>query len=77
VVVPIPEIHLTNLGTGPEGITPVQLGQRVLDAILKESTTAMARNAEKLGKEALGEAKGEAQKLDVKKIGSKIKGLFQ
>jgi uncharacterized protein involved in outer membrane biogenesis len=77
IVVPIPEIHLTGLGAGPEGITPVEVSQRVLKAILSESTKEMAKNLSNLGKEAYGEAAGEAKKLDTKKIGDKLKGLFQ
>jgi len=77
LVVPIPEIRLTGLGAGPEGITGVEVSQRVLKAILRESTKEMAKNVGNLGKEAYGEAKGEAKKLDLKKIGDKLKGLFQ
>jgi uncharacterized protein involved in outer membrane biogenesis len=32
---PLPEIRLTNLGQGPEGITPGDLGARVLTAIME------------------------------------------
>ena len=76
LTVPIPDIHLTDLGTGPEGITPVQVGKRALDEILKEATKEAAKNAANLGKEALEKGEGEAKKLDVKKIGDKIKNFF-
>jgi len=76
LTVTIPDIHLTDLGTGPEGITPVQVGKRVLDEILKEATKEAAKNAAALGKEALKDAEGEAKKVDVKKIGDRIKGWF-
>jgi hypothetical protein len=32
-IVPLPDIHLTNLGTGPEGITAAELTQQVVAAI--------------------------------------------
>jgi hypothetical protein len=32
--VPLPEIHLTSLGQGPEGITPAELTKKVLSAVL-------------------------------------------
>ena len=38
--VTIPEIHLTNLGTGPEGITGAELLKRILPVIEKEALKA-------------------------------------
>jgi len=35
VTVPIPTIHLSNLGTGPEGITVTELTKQVLSEIEK------------------------------------------
>ncbi|HEX3720363.1 MAG TPA: hypothetical protein VH595_20620 [Verrucomicrobiae bacterium] len=67
----IPEIHLTDLGTGPEGITGVEVGQRALHAVLIAATTEIAKNAGQLGTEGLNDAKGAA-----KKLGDKLKGLF-
>jgi len=56
--VPLPEIHLTGLGQGPDGITVAELTKVVLGAIEKEavqvSTTAIAN----LGKDAAGLTKG-------------------
>jgi len=36
----LPEVHLTNLGTGPDGITPAELTKRVLQAIEKSAAQA-------------------------------------
>lgn len=33
VTIPIPDIHFTNLGTGPDGITAAELTKRILDEI--------------------------------------------
>jgi uncharacterized protein involved in outer membrane biogenesis len=67
----IPEIHLTDLGTGPDGITGVEVGQRALHAVLMAATTEIAKNAGQLGTEGVNDAKGAA-----KKLGDKLKGLF-
>ena len=41
----LPELKLTNLGQGPEGITPQELGQRALTVILEATAKAVAENA--------------------------------
>ncbi|HEY3863894.1 MAG TPA: hypothetical protein VGO59_18615 [Verrucomicrobiae bacterium] len=71
VTLPIPDIHLTGLGAGPQGITPVEVSQRALHAILAAATQEVAKSAGQLGKEALSQGKGEA-----KKAADSIKGLF-
>ena len=71
ITLPIPDIHLTDLETGPEGITPVELGQRALHAVLAAATTAVAKNAGELGKDALSGGKGAA-----KNAADMIKGVF-
>ena len=43
--VTLPELKLTNLGQGPEGITGAELGQRVLTLVLQATTKAVAENA--------------------------------
>ena len=40
VTVPLPDIHLKDLGTGPEGITAAELTQRVLEAIQQNAIQA-------------------------------------
>jgi uncharacterized protein involved in outer membrane biogenesis len=67
----IPEIHLTDLGTGPDGITAVEVGQRILHEVLKTATTEIAKNAGQLEKEGLSGAKSAANK-----VSDKLKELF-
>ena len=43
--VALPELKLTNLGQGPEGITGAELGQRVMTLVLEATTKAVAENA--------------------------------
>lgn len=38
---PLPTIHLTDLGAGPEGIAPTELANKILDAIEKETTKSV------------------------------------
>lgn len=60
VTVPLPEIHLTDLGTGPEGITAAELAKRVLSEIQKGAVSAsssavtdLSKQASELGKQAV------------------------
>ncbi len=55
--VPLPEIHLTNLGQGPEGITPAELTKRVLKEILDGTLKSVSGSVGELGKEAVGSVK--------------------
>jgi uncharacterized protein involved in outer membrane biogenesis len=71
ITLSIPDIHLTDLGSGPEGITAVEVGQRTLRAVLEASTTAIAKNAVNLGNEGAGGAKNAAQKA-----ADTLKGVF-
>jgi hypothetical protein len=52
VTVPLPEIHLTNLGQGPDGITTAELATRVIQAVEKEAAQASAGAVSDLGKQA-------------------------
>jgi uncharacterized protein involved in outer membrane biogenesis len=56
--VTIPEIHLANLGQGPEGITPAELTKRVLKEIIEETVKSMGANVGDLTKGVTGELKG-------------------
>lgn len=49
--VPIPEITLTNLGQGPEGITPAELTKRVLKEVIENTVKAVGSSVGELGKE--------------------------
>jgi uncharacterized protein involved in outer membrane biogenesis len=62
LTLPIPDIHLTNLGTGPEGVTSADVARQALHAVLAESITAVTKNAGDLGKQALGTVRDAAQK---------------
>ncbi|HUR47033.1 MAG TPA: hypothetical protein VMZ27_14235 [Candidatus Saccharimonadales bacterium] len=50
----IPEIHLTNLGQGPEGITPAELMSKVLSEVTAKTLAAVTASAGNIGKEVLG-----------------------
>lgn len=67
VPLPLPEIHLTNLGTGPEGITPAELVKDVLSEVTTGTVKAVVNSIGSAGK-AIG---NEATKA-VKSLG----GLF-
>jgi uncharacterized protein involved in outer membrane biogenesis len=71
ITVPIPDIHLRDLGSGQDGITAVEVGQRTLDAVLNAATTAIAKNATQLGTQGANGAKNAAQKA-----ADKIKSWF-
>jgi len=58
VTVPIPTIHLSNLGTGPEGITVTELTKQVLSEIEKAAVKAAASSAGDIGKAAENLTKG-------------------
>jgi uncharacterized protein involved in outer membrane biogenesis len=55
--VPLPEIHLQDLGTGPDGITAVELTQKILGTIEKETALASASTVADIGKGAVYMAK--------------------
>ena len=58
--IPLPDIHLQSLGTGPEGITPGELTKKVLEAIEKGAAQAAAGTVTDIGKGALYLTKGVA-----------------
>jgi uncharacterized protein involved in outer membrane biogenesis len=68
MTLPLPEIHLTNLGKGSDGLTPTELTRAVFSAILTETTKAVSSAAATLGKDAAG--------IGVNKIKNGIGGLF-
>jgi len=47
---PLPDIHLANLGTGPEGITAADLTQVVLSQVTVETGKAVVKAAANVGK---------------------------
>ena len=61
----LPEIRLTNLGTGPEGITPADLGARVLAAVMDGAIQVSGDALAKAGQQAIDNAaKGASNALN-------------
>ena len=73
VTVPLPDVHLTDLGTGPEGITVADLTQRILSAVV---TSTLKTVAEKGVSEASKQA-GEAVSGTLDKAGKGLGDLFK
>jgi uncharacterized protein involved in outer membrane biogenesis len=71
MTLPLPDIHLTNLGKGSDGLTATDLTKAVLQAISSATIKAVAAGATDIGKgvEKLGDA-------GVDKIKQGIGGLF-
>jgi len=46
--VPIPDIHFSNLGQGPDGITAGELTQKILQEVSTDTIKAVADNAKNL-----------------------------
>ncbi len=72
--VPLPEIHLTDLGKGSGGLTPDELTSKVLQAIL-QSATSVAANAGKGATDAVKGVGTDAGK-QVEKVTKGIGGLL-
>jgi len=77
--VPLPEIHLTNLGTGPDGITAAELTKVVIQAIEKEAVQASGSTVADLAKNATGLTKDASKAASgaVEKVSQGIGGLFK
>jgi uncharacterized protein involved in outer membrane biogenesis len=48
ITVTIPDIHFSNLGTGPDGITAAELTQKILEQVLSGSISAVASRAKEI-----------------------------
>ena len=57
ITLPIPDIHLSGLGTGPEGITPADLTQKILSEITTDTIKTLVTSASGLGKDLTNGAK--------------------
>ena len=68
----LPDIHLTDLGKGPEGITPADLTKQVLSEVVGSTLKVVENSATDLGKEA-----GKTVGADVNKITTGLGGLFK
>jgi hypothetical protein len=71
VTLPLPPVHLTNLGTGPDGITAADLSKQVFSDLTSAIVKAVASSATDIGKDA-----GKAATEGVNKIKSGIGSLF-
>jgi hypothetical protein len=78
-ILPLPDIHLTNLGKDNAGITATDLTRRVLGAITTATIKAVAGATTDIGKGVgnLGGDAGKAAGQDVDKISKGIGGLFK
>lgn len=77
--VPLPEIHLTGLGTGPDGITAAELTKRLIQAIEKEAVQASSGAVANLTKNASGLTKDASKAASgaVDKLGQGVGDLFK
>jgi len=69
---PIPDIHLTDLGKGSDGMTPAEL----VSQVIKEITTATVHEVT-VAVSGLGKDAGSAAEGAVKKLSSGLGGLFK
>lgn len=60
VTLPLPDIHLTDLGTGPDGITAADLTQKVLSEITAATVKTLVTYAGTMGKDVTNAAKNAA-----------------
>lgn len=74
VPVVLPDIHFTNLGQGPDGITAADLTQRVLQEVVASATKAVAGYATEIGKGATDLTR-EAGKNATESVGKATKGV--
>lgn len=75
----IPDIHLTDMGNGSDGITAAELSRRALDELTAKTVKAVANAASDIGKNALilGTGAGKTATGDVNKITKSLGGLFK
>jgi uncharacterized protein involved in outer membrane biogenesis len=62
IPISVPDIKMTGLGTGPEGITAGDLTSRVLSQLTGDLVPLLAGQAGEIGKQAVGTATGAADK---------------
>jgi hypothetical protein len=73
--VPLPEIHLTNLGSGPDGITAADLTAKVLKELLQAAIPAAEKAVVDLGKGAATGVVKEAGKTATEGVEKATKGI--
>jgi hypothetical protein len=79
MTLPLPDIHLTDMGRGADGITATDLTRRVLDALTAATIKTVANAASDLGKGAANIGKGAEKTVgeDANKITKGLGGLFK
>jgi hypothetical protein len=75
--IPIPDIHLTGLGQGPEGITAADLTQRAIKELVMATMKAASTQISELGKTLKEGVATEAGKAGLEKVGKGIGDLFK
>ena len=73
---PLPDIHLTDLGKGPEGITSTELTKQVLREVVSGVIQAVGSDATNLGKD-IGKDAGKTVGAGVNVIKTGIGGLIK
>jgi uncharacterized protein involved in outer membrane biogenesis len=73
-VIPLPDIHLTDLGTGGDGITAADLTQRIMNAITSATIQSVAQTAANLGKNAAN--LNQIKQQGAKQLGNTLSNLF-
>ncbi|HXJ56911.1 MAG TPA: hypothetical protein VNU68_09625 [Verrucomicrobiae bacterium] len=71
----LPEIHLANLGNGPDGITAAELTQRVLHEVTVHTLKAVEKGVADIGKVATDAASNMATNT-LNKVGKTVGDLF-
>jgi len=74
--VPLPDIHFTNLGQGPDGITPAELTQKVIKQVTEGAVKAAAGAVTDIGKGVLDSA-GKRATEGVERATKGIPDLFK
>lgn len=79
VTAPLPDIHLTNLGQGPEGITPAALIQEILGKVTAQAGPVVLDAAKNLGGNAINAVKdiGAGGGAGIEKATKGIQDLFK
>jgi hypothetical protein len=74
VTLPLPPLHLQNIGSPGNGVTPGELVEQILKPLLASSVTAVEKGITDIGKN-VGEIGKDASK-EVNKVTKGLKGLF-
>ena len=75
--VPLPEIHLSSLGQGPDGITAAELTKLVLQAVEKEAVQVAARSVTDLSTANLTKGLGKTANGAATSVTKGLGGLFK